>query len=84
MSVEKSLNIVWEKCHHGIEKRHGCLQCEEEKRKFLKSVFERKAPFAQKRIPILRGCNSKDGCFCTGRCNEVIGYRDPLPGEHCI
>lgn len=26
------------------------------------------------KIPIHRGCNATDGCFCTGRCKEVIGY----------
>ena len=26
------------------------------------------------KIPVERGCNNKDGCFCTGKCKEVIGY----------
>lgn len=34
----------------------------------------------ERRVPIKRGCPNKE-CFCTGRCNEVIGYRDKIPGE---
>lgn len=34
----------------------------------------------ERRVPIKRGCPNKQ-CFCTGRCNEVIGYRDRIPGE---
>jgi len=26
------------------------------------------------KIPVERGCDSKDGCFCTGRCREIIGW----------
>lgn len=34
-------------------------------------------------IPIKRGCPNKGGqCFCPGTCNEIIGYRDRLPGEY--
>ena len=26
------------------------------------------------KIPVERGCNNKDGCFCTGNSKEVIGH----------
>lgn len=78
-----NLNITWEKCHHGIEKRAigGCDECRKERDKLFSK--EGKA-FAQPptRIPIKRGCHANGPCFCDGSCQEIIGYRDPLfPGE---
>jgi len=37
-------------------------------------IFDKKE---DNRIPILRGCMAAQhgGCFCTGRCNEIIGYK---------
>ena len=32
------------------------------------------------KMPIKRGCQNKE-CFCTGKCNEIIGWRDKLPNE---
>ena len=32
------------------------------------------------RIPIKRGCKNEQ-CFCTGKCNDIIGWRDKLPEE---
>ena len=32
------------------------------------------------KVPIKRGCPNKQ-CFCTGKCNEIIGWRDKLPNE---
>lgn len=34
-------------------------------------------------VPIKKGCMAakQGGCFCTGACNEIIGYRKRLPGE---
>lgn len=32
------------------------------------------------KVPIKRGCRNKE-CFCTGKCNEIIGWRDKLPKE---
>ena len=32
------------------------------------------------KVPIKRGCLNKQ-CFCTGKCNEIIGWRDKLPNE---
>lgn len=38
------------------------------------------ADLHKKKVPIKRGCSNAQ-CFCTGACNEIIGYRDRLPGE---
>jgi hypothetical protein len=35
-----------------------------------------------RKVPIKRGCPNKGGCFCTGACKEIIGYRDKLPNEY--
>jgi hypothetical protein len=32
------------------------------------------------KVPIKRGCPNKQ-CFCTGKCNEIIGWRDKLSNE---
>ena len=32
------------------------------------------------KVPIKRGCPNKE-CFCTGKCNEIIGWRDKLHNE---
>ncbi len=32
------------------------------------------------KVSIKRGCLNKE-CFCTGRCNEIIGWRDKLHNE---
>ena len=34
-----------------------------------------------RKVAIKRGCNN-GRCFCTGECNEIIGYRDKLPNEN--
>lgn len=31
-------------------------------------------------VPIRRGC-ANGNCFCTGKCHEIIGWRDRLPEE---
>lgn len=33
------------------------------------------------KVAIKRGCPNKE-CFCTGKCNEIIGYRDKLFNEY--
>ena len=33
-----------------------------------------------KKAPVKRGCTNKF-CFCTGKCNEIIGYRDKTKFE---
>ena len=32
------------------------------------------------KVPIKKGCPNNQ-CFCTGKCNEIIGWRDKLPNE---
>lgn len=49
------------------------LQAAETRKVYNFTVYESK-------VPIKRGCPNKQ-CFCTGKCNEIIGYRDRLPGE---
>lgn len=50
------------------EKRHFDLY----KQQFLK--------FKETKVPIYRGCPN-EVCYCTGICQEIIGYRDRLPNE---
>jgi hypothetical protein len=33
-------------------------------------------------VPTKRGCSNKTGCFCTGKCEEIIGYRKKIIGEN--
>ena len=80
--MAQEIKIEWVKCHHGIEKRSPipCEQCRKEKdelfSKFNKQLYDDSAPT---KIAIKRGCpNSPNPCFCTGICNEIIGYRTPL------
>lgn len=71
-------NIEWLKCPHGNFKKDGtCFQCEQQRYDYLKQASQSKLEPPSK-IAIKRGCQNKDGCFCTGKCNEIIGYRDPL------
>lgn len=50
----------------------GFLNSEEGKRQVQERISK---------VLVLRGCPNKQ-CFCTGRCEEVIGYRDKLPHEN--
>ena len=43
-----------------------------EKKDFLKSIFK----IHENKIPIKKGCPNPTGCYCTGICQEVIGYVD--------
>lgn len=85
--MSDKIKIEWVKCHHGVEKRLGCRQCEEEKtqsKNYLNQIIKHKSE-PPKKIPITRGCHAaaNGGCFCSGACKEIIGYRDPLfPGEN--
>lgn len=45
----------------------------------LNSQFQKDIVDTNK-VPILRGCSNQQ-CFCTGKCKEIIGFRDRLPGE---
>jgi hypothetical protein len=80
--MKQEINIEWLKCHHGFEKRLGqCPECRKE-RDNLFSAASMKQAQAPTRIPIKRGCTSNGPCFCSGACQEIIGYREPLyPGE---
>ncbi len=31
---------------------------------------------ASNQIAIRRGCNNTNGCFCTGKCQEIVGWRE--------
>lgn len=44
--------------------------------------FNQKDYIAEKdnNIAIKRGCSNKN-CFCTGKCNEIIGFRDKTKFE---
>ena len=33
------------------------------------------------KVAIRRGCLNQQ-CFCTGACQEIVGWRDKLPNEH--
>ncbi len=33
------------------------------------------------KVAIRKGCPNQQ-CFCTGDCQEIIGWRDKLPNEH--
>lgn len=48
----------------------------------MRNKFDHKPPKIGKegQIPIRRGCPNKQ-CFCTGKCEEIIAWRDPLPHE---
>lgn len=42
--------------------------------------YSEKDVITNTKVPIKRGCPNKE-CFCTGKCNEIIGWRDKLPNE---
>ncbi len=42
--------------------------------------YSQKDIITNTKVPIKRGCHNEE-CFCTGKCNEIIGYRDRLPNE---
>ena len=33
------------------------------------------------KVAIRKGCPNQQ-CFCTGKCQEIIGWRDKLPNEY--
>lgn len=71
--------VEWIKCHHGFELRKGrCPLCEKERNDFLTQLFREKPGTTPARIPIRRGCRNQGGCFCSGSCKEIVGYRDPV------
>lgn len=54
----------------------------EMKDKIKQSLYKQLKSKTDNRVPIKRGCSNKGLCFCTGKCNEVIGYRDKIIGEN--
>jgi hypothetical protein len=48
-------------------------------KKGIRDFFKEK----ERKVPIKKGCHAAahGGCFCTGACQEIIGYRDKLPNE---
>lgn len=81
-NIEQALNVEWLKCHHGVLKSHFCHECHDERERYKQSFFQQ-ATEPPKRIPIYKGCYAAQhgGCFCTGDCKTIVGYRDPIPGE---
>jgi hypothetical protein len=72
--MSNTLTAVYTKCHHGNLVK-DCLLCQEEKQKYKSLLSQHQATEKDKRIPIYRGCSSgSSGCFCSGRCKEIIGY----------
>lgn len=71
------MNTETLKCSHGTSLTEHCSQCDQAKINVM-NIYNRLADENKddKRTPILRGCmaSQQGGCFCTGRCNEVIGY----------
>ena len=68
-----------------IAKRFRELECEVNKFS-LDAVsgspynYSKKDVRTNTKLPIKRGCSNME-CFCTGKCNEIIGWRDKLPNE---
>lgn len=46
-------------------------------REVMRDILEEKS----NKVPIRRGCNANGGCFCSGKCQEIIGWRDKHPLE---
>lgn len=42
------------------------------------NLIEQLFEFKKKNEPIRRGCSSQGSCFCTGRCQEIIGWREKV------
>lgn len=76
-------NIVYLICPHGIDKRYHCQSCWNRTIPYDDYVKEKQAILdaVGGKVPITADCPAKGPCACTGRCQEIIGYRDPLPGE---
>ena len=67
---------VFLKCHHGNLVR-DCQECELEKEQTRNVIYNSvKEQDKDKRTPIYRGCQNTGGCFCTGRCMDIIGYHE--------
>lgn len=42
--------------------------------KITKELLDLITQNKKNKVEVTRGCNAIGGCFCTGRCNDVIGY----------
>jgi hypothetical protein len=38
----------------------------------------------EKDIPIRKGCPNINGCFCTGACQEIVGWEKPKRFPLCM
>ena len=47
----------------------------------LENSLEKKKKQTNGKVAIRKGCPNQQ-CFCTGSCQEIIGWRDKLPNEH--
>ncbi len=52
-------------------------------RKYLDNTLEKQLEKQKTKVPILKGCfaSKNGGCFCSGDCKEIIGWRDKTPEE---
>lgn len=55
----------------GIDEKH-----EDFKKYVLNEVHEK----MKTQVPIRKGCRNGQ-CFCTGACQEIVGWRDKTPDE---
>ena len=73
------MGIVYIKCHHDNLKK-DCRECISEKEEMRNRVYDliKEQKDEPKQIPIRRGCVAAEhgGCFCTGACQEIIGYQE--------
>jgi hypothetical protein len=35
-------------------------------------------------VPIRKGCSNANGCFCTGACQEIVGWEKPKRFPLCM
>lgn len=47
----------------------------ESDKKNCDKIFKDLVSFTRDNEPIRRGCNSGGPCFCTGKCQEIVGWR---------
>lgn len=52
----------------------------EEQKDFKSKIVENIVNENRNKVPVYRGCPNTQ-CFCTGKCREIVGYRDRLPEE---
>lgn len=57
---------------NGNKKKQGAISYRVEEKKWEGPV--------KKMVPIRKGC-ANASCFCTGDCQEIVGWREKVPGE---